>query len=154
VHTGKVQSVLQDWVMRLGLRHQGVLLAAIRGCDGVAKHDLSKPIMRAIRWAVMVPFDARELTEPKGFIYYEPESFREGARVFAKNTDEYPLHFVFHAMHALEMIGYCHPDPFVRENFKWAYVMMVRNIHLAPETAEQMNARLTEDRIASNSVAG
>ena len=32
-----MNSVLQDWVMELPLREQGVLLTAVRGCDFEAK---------------------------------------------------------------------------------------------------------------------
>jgi hypothetical protein len=33
--------ILQEWVARLGLRHQGVLVTAIRGCATMPKEDAS-----------------------------------------------------------------------------------------------------------------
>jgi hypothetical protein len=148
----ETKSILHTWVTQLGLRHQGVLLTAIRGCDGAAKHDPSKPIMRAIRCTVLVPFDARELTEPKGFMYFEPHTFNEAIRDFSKNLDEYPLHFVLHVMHALELIGYKMPNN-DRHTFLSGYLLLVKKFHLTPESELELDARLTEDRIASGTVA-
>ncbi len=145
-------SILQDWVTALGLRHQGTLLAAVRGCDGVGKHDVSKILMRGIRCVCLVPFDARELTEAKGFFYYEPIDFRAAVEGFAKNMDEYPVHFVLHVVHALEVIGYWHPDFLTRNNFLFCYKLIVRKMHLNPETKQEMEARLWEDRVANNTV--
>lgn len=147
-------SILQPWVTELGLRHQGVLLTAVRGCDGVAKHDVSKPVMRAIRATVLVPFDDRELTEPKGFIYFEHQAFKEGVEVLAKNLDEYPVHFVFHVIHALEVIGYKHPLSSIGYPFLYAYRRMVEKFHLNTETREQLDTRLCEDRVKNGTVAG
>lgn len=149
------RSILWGWVEDLGLRHQGVILTAIRGCDGVAKHDVSKPVMRAIRAVTLIPFDARELSEPKGFMYYEAGyEFRQAIVAFAKNMDEYPSHFVWHVIHACEVIGYCHGWDYVREDFRFAYGHLIKKFHVNPESKEEMEARLTEDRVASNTVAG
>jgi hypothetical protein len=149
-----MKSILHDWVTELGLRHQGVLLTAIRGCDGVQKHDPSKPIMRAIRAMVLVPFDQRELTEPKGFMYFEPSLFEDSIKSLSKSMDEYPMHFILHVIHALEVIGYCHPERWVRDHFEWAYRLLVEKVHFLPETRDLMNVRLTEDRVANGTVAG
>jgi hypothetical protein len=150
----KTRSILYDWVQELGLRHQGVLLASIRGCDGVAKHDPSKAVMRAIRAVVLVPFDARELVEPKGFMYYEPDAFIEGINTLAKGMDEYPVHFIWHLIHAVEVIGYKHPEASVRYVFHAGYYKLVKKFHVQPESEQAMDSRLTEDRIKDNTVAG
>lgn len=148
-------NILQHWVAELGLRHQGVILTGIRGCDGVAKHDVSKPLMRAIRAVALVPFDPRELTEPKGFMYYAAGyEFRQSASAFAKNMDEYPSHFVWHVIHACEVIGYCHPNETVAADFCYAYTALINKFHVRPESKATMEERLTEDRVASNTVAG
>lgn len=150
----QTRSILYDWVQELGLRHQGVLLAAIRGCDGVAKHDPSKVVMRAIRAVVLVPFDARELVEPKGFMYYESDSFWEGVCTLSKSMDEYPVHFIWHLIHACEVIAYKHPQVSVRMSFISAYYKLVTKFHVQPELEQAMDSRLTEDRIKDNTVAG
>lgn len=148
------RSILYDWVQELGLRHQGVLLAAMRGCDGVGKQDVTKPIMRAIRAVTLVPYDARELREPKGYMYFEPDNFREAVNTFKKSMDEYPLHFILHMIHALEIIGYKHPLAGVRAAFQYGYETLVYKMHLRPEMESHMDTRLTEDRIKDNTVAG
>ena len=38
--------------MELGLRHQGVLISAMRGCDTAPRSDPSKVIQRILRGAV------------------------------------------------------------------------------------------------------
>lgn len=146
--------MVKDWVSKLGLRHQGTLLTGVRGCDTAHKHDPSKPVMRAIRWALFVAYDERELTEPKGFMFYEPANFTEAVRELAKNMDHYPSHFIWHMIHAIEVIGYCHPDAGVRAKFNWAYVTFVEKYHVNPETEFQMHRRLHEDRVAKGTVAG
>lgn len=131
-----------------------MILAAQRGCDGVGKQDVTKPIMRAIRAVTLVPYDARELFEPKGYMYFEPNSFNEAVAVVSKSMDEYPLHFILHMIHGLEVIGYKHPDHDVRLHFINAYRKLVRKFHMMPESEHDLDARLTEDRIKDNSVAG
>lgn len=150
----KKQSMVQDWVTELGLRHQGTLFTGVRGCDTAPKHDVTKPLMRAIRFAIFVAFDPRELTEPKGFMYYTPESFAETVRDFSKSMDHYPSHFVWHAIHAIEVIGYKHPNIILRDSFSHAYRLLVGKFYVNPETEEQMDERLTEDRVAKGTVAG
>jgi hypothetical protein len=148
------RSILYDWVQQIGLRHQGVILAAQRGCDGVGKQDVTKPIMRAIRAVTLVPYDARELFEPKGYMYYDHNSFDEAVAVVSKSMDEYPLHFILHMIHGLEVIGYKHPDFHVRRHFNNAYCKLVRKFHMVPESEADLDARLTEDRIKDNTVQG
>jgi hypothetical protein len=42
-------SILQDWVTTTGLRHQGVLMAAVRGCDTLPRPAAAKTIARYYR---------------------------------------------------------------------------------------------------------
>ena len=144
-------SILQDWVHQLGLRHQGVLVAAIRGCDGVVKEDPTKPIMRELRGLILVPFDARELAYEKGFMVSFPSKATEsGFSVLRKSLDHYPVHYMFHLLHAMEIVGYCHPAEAVRVSYYERYCNLVRRLHLNPESKSEMDARLNEDRIASD----
>ncbi len=32
-------SIVQPWAAKLGLRHQGVLVSAVRGCDSISRED-------------------------------------------------------------------------------------------------------------------
>ena len=149
-------SIIQPWVENLGLREQGTLVASIRGCDGTAKGDITKALMREIRGLILVPFDAREMKESdKGFINPFPSpSATTNFPVLLKSLDQYPVHFLFHMLFAIEVIGYRHPQPVVRAVYLHRYEMIVRKLHLNPETLEQFVARMTEDRIANGTVEG
>ncbi len=135
-------SVLQPWVETLGLRHQGVLLSCIRGCDSVPKEDASKLLARCLRGVVLVSFD----TKPSRFI--DQVDQREVARrmiAVLKNCDHYPVHYVAHLMHGAAIIGYKHPDQEVADQWRRFYIRLARGLHLFPETGYDLDARLNAE---------
>lgn len=148
-------SVLQAWVMELPLREQGTLLSAVRGCDvapkeweaGIVKDTAERRLTAWIRWAFMVPHDAREVDEPGAFMQSSlPYPLK------ASGLGHYPMHWYSHVMHALEVIGYRHPHQDTRERAKGAYNKMVSGLHLHAEGSVEMEIRLGEDRIATGQV--
>lgn len=152
----KTKSVLQDWVVALPLRFQGTLLTAPRGCDdepkswtktGVA-YSQGRRLTAFIRYCFMNPADPREVDAEEGafFMSKPPDNFKPS------EFGHLPQHWYSHAMHALEIIGYYHPDGLLRDQAYVLYRRMVRNMHLNPETKEQQWERLTEDRIAKGEV--
>ena len=144
-HKGRTHSsILRDWVMELPLRYQGV--AAVRGCDGQPKENPAKPIVRALRYAMMNPADPREVGMPSAFM--SPRITDDEVTAFIKNWDQYPIHFVQHLMHACQVVGVKHPEIHARNVFMDIYLAMVHKLHLEPESDETMHDRLTEDRIA------
>jgi hypothetical protein len=96
----------------------------------------------------MVPADPREVDSEEGafMMSQPPDPFK------ASEFGHLPQHWYSHAMHALEIIGYHHPDSNVRGQGLRLYLKMVRNLHLNPEELDQQWARLTEDRIVSGNV--
>ena len=66
--------------------------------------------------------------------------------------EHYPLHYVTHVMHTLEVIAHYHPNLSVQYVARTFYLRMVHGLHLSPEAPEEMMARLTEDRIASGAI--
>lgn len=140
------RSVLREWTFSLPFRHQGVLLAAIRGCDGVGKHNNAKPIVRALRHAIMHPADEREVNRPGSFM--SSILLWDEVTVFLRYWDHYPIHYIQHLMHACQVVGVCHPLGSVRSDFYSVYLRIVHKLHLEPESRETMHRRLTEDRIA------
>lgn len=149
-------SVLQDWVVELPLRFQGTLLTAVRGCDdepkqwtrtGVA-YSPGRRITAFIRFCFMNPADEREIDSEEGafFMSTPPMPFKPS------NFGHLPQHWYSHVMHALEIIGYYHPERCTGELAFEMYEAMVHSFHLNVETKEQQWNRLTEDRIASNTV--
>lgn len=144
-----VRSVLREWVMRLPLRHQGVLMTAIRGCDGAPKEDSSKHISRMIRRACLNPADERETLNCGGFFGFDRLECFKNVLAFMHSLDQYPLHYVMHLMHASEVIAYKNPEEEFRIFFMLIYEMMVHMLHLNIETAQAMDQRLTLDRVAA-----
>jgi hypothetical protein len=148
-------SVLQHWVTQLQLREQGTLLTAVRGCDDEPKVWYStgfadspgRRLTGFIRWCFMNPADEREVDVAGAFFQSTPPApFRPS------EFGHLPQHWYAHAMHALEIIGYRHPDVDTALTALELYNAMVENLHLNPETAHEMNVRLAEDRIALGNV--
>lgn len=144
--------VMRDWVSYLPLRHQGVLVTGIRGCDGAPKDDPSKALSCTIRRAIMNPADYRETTYERGFFGFSAPRMKKDIEQFLHSLDQYPLHYITHLMHASEIIGYKHPNYNVRVFFNLIYRAMVKKFHLTPETEEILDERLTLDRIAVGTV--
>ncbi len=151
-----MKSVLQDWVMELPLREQGTLLTCVRGCDlepkswtstGVA-YSAGRRLTAFIRWAFMNPADPREPDSQEGAFMMStpPNPFKPS------EFGHLPEHWYAHAMHALEVIAYRHPIDAVGMAAYAMYEKMVHNLHLQPETKEQMIKRLSEDRFEAGTV--
>lgn len=151
-----MNSVLQDWVMELPLREQGTLLTAVRGCDSEPKtwtrtgvaYSPGRRLTAFIRYCFMNPADPREVDKEEGSFFQSkpPLPFK------ASEFGHLPQHWYSHAMHALEIIGYRHFDEYIRGLAFALYAAMVHNLHLDIEDKERMIKRLSEDRIANNTV--
>lgn len=147
------KSVLQDWVMRLPLREQGGLLVALRGCDLTPKYPLTSPereLVSAIRGAVLVPADPREVNSVPGCFMTGP--FPPSKQFKLSAFGHYPTHWVSHTVHAAEILGYRYPDVGVRDFWLSLYREFCHSLHLNPETFDQFVTRLSEDRIANGSI--
>lgn len=151
-----MKSVLQEWVMELPLRFQGTLLTAVRGCDDESKSwtktgvafSQGRRLTAFIRWCFMNPADPREIDVEEGafFMSTPPDPFKPS------QFGHLPQHWYSHAMHALEIIGYNHPDVYIASCANLLYQKMVHNMHLNVETQEEQWSRLTEDRIEKGTV--
>lgn len=139
-------SILYPWITKLSLRYQGVLLAAIRGCDGRPKNDISKSLNRAIRNICLVPFDPRELAY-EGFMSYDMAKWREDMTLFEAAKDEYPVHYVMHMVNAISVVAYEHPDPSISGEFMWAYQLLAKGFHFHIESRDELKGRMERDRI-------
>lgn len=146
-------SVLQGWVEWLPLREQGTLLTAVRGCDLAPKdpNNLLSPerhLTAWIRWCFLNPADVREVDHSPGcwFRSTPPPNFRPSS------VSHYPFHWIGHVMHALEVVGYRHPDASVAARASDLYRSIARGMHLTPETFEEYESRLGEDRVAAGTM--
>jgi hypothetical protein len=66
----------------------------------------------------------------------------DAVQEFFDHADELPKHYLVHLMHGAEILGYKHPDTQIRRLWREFYLRAVEDLHLAPETEEQMDKRL------------
>lgn len=139
------RSIVQDWVQDLGLRHQGVLMTAIRGCDTAPKNDPSKLFVRCYR-SVVLNAHCGDPARAKTFIEaVSGDELLSRFEDFRKNLDHYPHHYVMHLIHSIEIIGYKHPDWSVRAKWHAFYLILCNGLHLAMESQAELDHRLDAD---------
>ena len=168
------RSVLQDWVCDLTFMQQSVIMTAVRGPDGIHKNHVSKLIVRWMRrCALYSAFDQAVLLTPyddnerRGGSFTGPSCYRKNDRFFVYSdsivhsswqsamiavldeymltTDEVPHHFQLHFLHAAEIIGYKHSDDDIKLWWFNSYVRLCNDMHLNPESHEQMQRRLGDN---------
>lgn len=155
------RSVVQPWVAELTMMQQTVLLTAVRGPDGLPKYHPTKYLLRWYRRCILLSaLDGRVLSDPVdpwGGSFTGPSvsvppgydwSGAMDTRVadYLRTLDEVPHHFQMHLMHAVEILGYKHPDSVIRSWWNGVYVRLVHDMHLWPETEAQLDARLGDTR--------
>jgi hypothetical protein len=147
-----MSSVLQPWVEQLTLMQQSVLITATRGPDGMPKKHIAKFVMRWIRRCYLLSaFDRCTLCtpdDPRGgnFTGPIPIPLEELETQYLNAVDEIPHHFHMHVVHAAEILGYKHPIPWIRDYWNKFYLRSVKDLHLRPESEEDMDKRLGDNR--------
>lgn len=162
--------VTQDWVHTLTLMQQSVLLTAVRGPDGLPKYHATKWLLRWYRRCILrSSFLGTVITDP----YSNDGGSFLGASIdprdlavlpvdergprwetamddrvteYLQGLDEVPHHFQLHLLHAAEIVGYKHPDPRIRGWWNRVYLRLVHDMHLFPESEEQLDDRLGDSR--------
>lgn len=144
--------VLQDFVLDLSFMQQSVLIAAVRGPDGIRKNHPVKVLCRWLRRSFLLSaFEGKPILDPYakgGGSFTGPcrnedvKSLEHAMDLYLESVDEIPHHFQLHFMHAAEILGYKHSDPNVRNWWLNCYNKLVNDAHLFPETEEQMDKRL------------
>lgn len=137
-------SVVKEWISTIPYKMQAVLLLSLRGCDGTLKEDPSKMITRALRSVLFHPA-VKNFNDGGMFMSVNIAVLQNSLEKFADNLDHYPNHFVTHLLHAMEIVGYKHPDIKVAEFWLNAYRNCCRGMHLNHEHEYQLNSRLTGD---------
>lgn len=137
------ESVVQDWVsICCTWKQQTVLLAGLRGCDGLPKHDPSKQFTKKMRAVLLKNADPTSSFMPCG------EGEESIADFFIDcsrgGLDAYPVHWLMHFLQAAEIIGYKHPDEETRAYWIHFYLAGVTALHLNPESEEQLDKRLVD----------
>lgn len=146
------KTIIQPWAATLGLRHQGVLVSAIRGCDTEMKEGPGKWLTRFYRASVLRAHVGDPAKAASFMSWTESRAeFEAKAKRVLDSFDQMPNHWVMHMLQAAQVCGYYYPDPEKRSWWLWFYLKWVRKMHLYPESEEQMNERLnaTEDEFGA-----
>lgn len=138
----KNRAVVQEWMCDLTWKQQTVVLCALRGCDGLSKDDSSKRFHKLLRSHVLE--NAGTENTPFMLRLDNDLGWSEQLDSFARDLDKFPTHYISHFMHAVEIIGYYHPDDKVRNFWNQVYLRFVKALHLYPETKEQNEERLSD----------
>lgn len=99
------------------------------------------------RFSNLVKYSATDNNE-RGFVVMEVDwekAMDIVVKEFMDSQDSLPLHFYLHVVHASSIIAYQHSDERIRNWWSHTYNRMAHDMHLAPETKEQLNARLNDD---------
>lgn len=159
----KNKSVLQEWVVGIPMMQQTVLLTAIRGPDGLPKYGCVKMLLRWFRRCVLLSaMDGCTLSDPfdKNGGSFTGPSFSAGnlqntgwesnmdeiVGEYLKTLDAIPHHFQLHFLHAVEILGYKHPDKRIGAWWIAVYRRLVNDMHLHCESMEEMDWRLGDFR--------
>lgn len=143
-----MSSILKDWVTTLGLRHQGVLLTAVRGCDTELRHGPSKLLTRCYR-ELILNAHVGDASKSVSFIEkVDAEQLKTRMRAVLNDHDHLPLHYFMHFVHAVEIIGFYHPDAATRGHWGWFYASACKKLHMTPETRSELDARLNAEEQA------
>jgi hypothetical protein len=158
--------VLQEWVWSLSFMQQTVLLTAVRGPDGLPKYGGVKMLLRWYRRCILVSsLDGEVIQNPyddRGGSFMGPSYKKRWSTVtpghswqtemsyilsdYLRELDAIPHHFQLHLLHSFEIVGYKHPVKEIREWFREAYYRLVHDMHLWPETEQQLDERLNDTR--------
>lgn len=149
----KKGSVLLPWTQELSYMQQSVLIAAVRGPDGIRKDHPVKVLCRWLRRSFLLSaFEGRELSSPYekgGGSFTGPcGDLSEASDYYFRTIDELPHHFQLHFMHAAEILGYKHPNPETKMWWRNFYFLIVKDAHLIPESEEEMDKRLGDSEAA------
>jgi hypothetical protein len=154
------------------MMQQTVLLTAIRGPDGLPKYGCVKMLLRWYRRCVLLsamdgnvlenPYDNNggSFTGPSitisspgvpdsknGRLIYKWEpDMHSIVDEYLRSLDAIPHHFQMHFMHAVEILGYKHPDTRIRIWWNDVYLRLVNDMHVHPETCQEMDERLGDSR--------
>jgi hypothetical protein len=129
--------VLQDWMGELPWKQQSVIISSLRGPD-TSRPASVKVITRWLRGITQNNADpSTDYMRNLPFLSLED---------FQRDLEYCTMHYYCHLMHAMEIIGYNHPEEQTKDIALGYYAAMVEFLHLNPETKDELNSRL-EDKV-------
>ncbi len=133
-------AVIQEWVVKLPLRYQGVLVSSVRGCDTARKDDPVKLLARSYRATILVS----PAEKPSSFMdFVSRGEVRDRMAAVLRDCDHLPHHYLMHLTHAAEIVGYHYPENLTRACWKNFYIRMCHQLHVTPENSYDLALRLT-----------
>jgi hypothetical protein len=147
--------VFQDWLFDLTMQMQSVLVMATRGPDTIAKFHPAKLIVARYRASVLKAAylgramwpgegDATTFMTLEGFDAASPGTWNTITQAWFDMIDEIPHHYIMHLMHGAQIIGYKHPEILYKNRWQGFYIRSCQDLHLTPETEDQMDNRLCD----------
>lgn len=129
--------VMKKWVQELTWKEQSAILTAIRGSDERYIPEL-RSLVRWLRKQTLYNADV----DGTFLMIIGMASVKDLKPVLEYVT----IHFASHLFHAFEIVGYKHPEEVERIRAIEYYKLFCEMLHCNPETKEQMEKRLTDNR--------
>lgn len=73
------------------------------------------------------------------------QTFDQLPGVYLRHVDELPFHFMNHLMQSALIVGHFHPADYPKNWWRSFYDTIVNDLHLHPESGDDMAARLSDD---------
>ncbi len=134
-----MKSVLQNWVQELSLKSQAVLLSSMRRPDFAGGNHIANTV-RWLRSNILLDGNNGKGTFLKSSGLPDIRN-KEVQEEFVKCS----LHSALHIVHALEIVGYTHPDENIKSKANQAYRDLVNMFHMNIESKEEMLVRLSSE---------
>lgn len=133
--------VVREWIKPLTWKQQTVLLTAVRGCDDRPINHPVKPIIQEYRSIVLYDAVPTEDSDDGFMNKFTDEELTD----FLNYVDEYPLHWFTHFLHAVEIVGYKHPDEDIRGRWHNLYTTLCEDgLKVNPESKSRLDERLED----------
>ena len=130
-------NVLQSWLEKIPIRTQSTLILGLRGPDTGMCLEI-KRICRWLRGLTFVPGNPDNVHEFMGRwpgrVVDKGEMYRE--------LEFVSMHFYSHLMHAVEVIGYRHPDEQTANDAQLLYFDLCSILHVPVESLLDFEQRL------------
>lgn len=132
-------STIKEWVFDLPPKHQSVLMTATRGPDEF-RYPAVKELNRWIRDKLFIDADPSNpfILKPGDRDMLDPAFLKD----VTTELEYTKMHYFSHVLHALEIIGYMHPDMEFRVKAQKVYLHLVYELHLVAEDYLTFRERL------------
>lgn len=138
-----------EWMNSLTLQKQAVLLMALRGPDGLTKMHPTKYILQYLRAEVVKAAHKGRMLEINEHVPtmmtmrdVNGPGWLDAVRQFIEHADCLHHHYFMHFMHAVQVLGFEHPDGNSRQRWFDLHLKLCDVLHMQPESREQYEKRL------------